>query len=214
MKIKKRLIISGLVLSGLLLISGCAKPPEKEIENAKSAIDQAEMMEAEKYAMNEIKGAEDSLNAALTEIAVQKKRVGLFRNYKRAKALIETSIALASSANNTATSAREAIRAEAEILIQSARSGLDAVNAEISKKSKDKKAKTEVKKWQTQAKEVQSAIDNASQLINNNDYIGAKTAAQIALDKADTLKDKLSKGPKKNMAQPKAAKAKGSKKKK
>jgi hypothetical protein len=61
----------------MLLVSGCAAPPSKEMDQAQGAIDAARAAGADRYAITEYTAATDALNKANEAVAVRDFRLAL-----------------------------------------------------------------------------------------------------------------------------------------
>ena len=69
----------------ILVMAGCAKPPQMDIDAAKASIDAAVAAEAKDYAGSSLTAANDSWAALQTELQAQESKFALFRSYKKAK---------------------------------------------------------------------------------------------------------------------------------
>ncbi|MBN1924442.1 MAG: hypothetical protein JW798_01285 [Prolixibacteraceae bacterium] len=82
---KHRIFFNILLLATTLtLLTSCGKLPQMEIDNAQLAITEAQNAGAELYAPEAFMALQDSMNACLEEIEVQKSK--LFKNFKNASA--------------------------------------------------------------------------------------------------------------------------------
>ena len=66
----KNLMMGALVLSVALVATGCAKPPQTELDAAKASMDAASA-EAQKYAADSWVKAQDAMNAVNAELEAQ-----------------------------------------------------------------------------------------------------------------------------------------------
>jgi hypothetical protein len=103
----------------ITLLSGCAKPPTKEVENAEKAIAEAKQIEAALYAQDIFTEAEDSLKKAKDLIAVKK--------YKKAKTAAEEAAKFAQQAISIVEPNKTKMKEEAEKLIQDVQNSMDEV---------------------------------------------------------------------------------------
>ena len=66
-----------------LILTGCAKVPQVEIDEAKAALEQAKTAEANLYVEADYLAVQDSLNAAMVGIEAQSSK--MFKNYTKSK---------------------------------------------------------------------------------------------------------------------------------
>lgn len=111
----QRLIVFGVLL--LFIVSGCAKPPKKEIEGAERALENAKLKEAHLYAEETFKKAEDTLGRAKS-LVTQKK-------YKEAKELAIEAEKLARKAEEEVASNKAKMKEEAETLLSDIKAAID-----------------------------------------------------------------------------------------
>ena len=104
-------------IAGLVVSSGCAKPPTREMADAEAAVTAAKMAEADVYAPEKYKSAEDMLSQAKGEM--QKKE------YKSAKDSAIKTIGLAGSAKDEAVLAKEKAKGEANNVLSELKTAID-----------------------------------------------------------------------------------------
>jgi hypothetical protein len=105
------------VIAGLVIPSGCAKPPTKEMADAKAAVAAAKATEADVYVPSEYKSAEDMLNQAKDEV--------LKKEYQIAKDLALKTKGLSDSAKEHAITAKEKAKNEANGILVNLKSAID-----------------------------------------------------------------------------------------
>lgn len=118
----------------VLVLSGCAKPPESEIERAKSTLGQAESEGAAQYAPDAWNRAKQAMENLDKELRDQDGKFALIRRYQRAESLAAEAVRLAESARSQVVQTKAGIRddvataiADAARLLESARSRLAAI---------------------------------------------------------------------------------------
>ncbi len=118
-------------LLSLTLMSGCAKPPTQEIENAEKAIAQAKQKEADLYVQDEFRRAEEALNKAKDLVAAKK--------YKEAKTSAEDSANIALRSLSLIEMNKAKMKEEAEKMVQDVQQSLDEIKAFAASTIKKKK---------------------------------------------------------------------------
>ena len=100
-----------------VIMFGCAKVPQQELSATKASLDSARVHEADKYVADDFSSAQDSLNAAITEIEKQKSANRLIRSFERAKALLAFANTVAKKAGAKAQMEKQKVQAEVDILL-------------------------------------------------------------------------------------------------
>ena len=110
MRIRQTAIAGTLSLCMSIVVAGCAKSPDANIDAARAAIEDARSSDAAKYAPDAMQSAQDSWDQLQHELDVQSTR--WVKHYERAQALADEARASAESAKNGAAAARTRIDAE------------------------------------------------------------------------------------------------------
>jgi len=98
-------------------MSGCAKPPTKEVENAEKAIAEAKQKEADLYVQDEFRRAEEVLKKAKDLVAAKK--------YKEARTSAEDSANIALSALSLVETNKAKMKEESEQMLADVQNLLD-----------------------------------------------------------------------------------------
>jgi hypothetical protein len=102
-----------------VLLAGCSSRPDgAEIEAAQAEVERARQAEAEVWAPDELRAADEALNAALAAIAAEEGK--WFKSYGRAQELLTKAREEAGSAAEAAIAGKAQARADAEATITSA----------------------------------------------------------------------------------------------
>jgi chemotaxis protein histidine kinase CheA len=154
-----------LVVLVLVAVAGCAKPPTKEMSDARMAFQAASDSEAQRYASDQYVSAEDALNEATTLMERKK--------YKQAREKAIEALKLAREAQSTAVTNRNAMNSNAKDMYDMA---LEAVN-------RANKAGAYTYAPQ-QMEDAQRTLEEARRTYDAGDYITARQLAEAALAKA------------------------------
>jgi hypothetical protein len=122
-------LVSILVFS-VSIITGCAKPPTKEVESAEKAIAEAKLKEADLYVQDVFMKAEDSLKNANDLIAAKK--------YKEAKKAAEDALSFAQQAIPMIDLNKTKMKTEADQMVQDNQGMLDELKSIVAKAPKKK----------------------------------------------------------------------------
>jgi hypothetical protein len=129
----KRYSVVALCLAVVVVLAGCGKPPNTQIQQATAALQAAQDAGAPKYAPDAWARAQQAMDKLKSEIAAQAKKFSLFRNYGAARTLADAALRTADQAKADALTrkklAQDADTAVAELgkFLQTARGRLASV---------------------------------------------------------------------------------------
>jgi hypothetical protein len=175
--LRDKLVFGGLAL-GVVLLLGCAGAPQKEVEAAQTALNDAKSTGAESYAAEEYSKAQESLAQANAEVEAQKGRFVLMRSYGRAKQLLRQAAQDAVAAKSAAEAGKVEAKSGAEVAIAAARLALDAAVAALATApaGKDSRADLEIMRGDLDA--LKSTLGEADAAFGSSDYATAKERAE------------------------------------
>lgn len=186
----KNLMMGALVLSVALVATGCAKPPQTELDAAKASMDAASA-EAQKYAADSWVKAQDAMNAVNAELEAQNAKFALFRSYTKSKELIAAANQAVADASSAAVTGKENARTAAATAVQAAKDAVTAAQTAMTeldacpRKPKGYAKDAEILKANWEANNAQLADLDAK--LAAEDFVGAQTAADAVKASADTL---------------------------
>jgi hypothetical protein len=188
---RKTLLTLVSIVAVVALVSGCAKPPQADIDSAKQALDMAAQAEAPKYAAAEFNTAKGSLDAAMAEVEKQNGKFILFRNYGEAKKQLATALTDAGTAKSTSDTNKEMIRQEANNLLGQAQAALTEAKGLMEKAPKGKEGKAALEAISADLTAVEASLGQVTTSLNGGDFMGARDTAKAALDKVSAVKAEL-----------------------
>lgn len=157
------------------IITGCAKPPTKEVESAEKAIAEAKLKEADLYVQDVFMKAEDSLKNAKDLITLKK--------YKEAKKAAEDALSFAQQAIPMVDLSKAKMKAEAEQMVQDVQGALDELKSMVAKAPK--------KKSPINREEIQGMIGKWEvDMVNIKDQLEAQKIRQ-AYDQLKSMGDEI-----------------------
>ncbi|MFZ1947425.1 MAG: hypothetical protein WAW06_07740 [bacterium] len=171
----------------LLTVVGCSKPPEQEISTANQALDAARMAEAQDYALDAYRVAQDTLNAAM---ALKKEADGkfvLFRSYGKSKDMFIRAQSLANEAATKAAQEKERVRVEVTDMMTQAKALLDSANEALKKAPRGKGSKADIELIKTDLAAAQGQFDEANADFANGKYKAAKAKLEAMMQKANMV---------------------------
>ena len=167
----KTTFFAALAVSTFVIVTGCQKAPEAELDAARAALMQADSAEADVYASDLYVAALDSFNAAQSEIEVQDAKSGMGRDYAHAEELLAFTQRAAQDALGEVETNKEALRLEADSLIAIAQAALAAQPAPTANTVADSGKET-----------IATLIDDAVVALEMGDYKSARDLARTAVD--------------------------------
>ncbi|HRC84231.1 MAG TPA: hypothetical protein PK413_01330 [Thermoanaerobaculia bacterium] len=187
----KTTLALAVLLSSALLVTGCAKPPQQELDAATAALTEAEGAKADTYASAELGAARDALNAAKQEIETQNNKFALFRSYKNAIAMLTDAAAKAKTAKDTAVANKEKAKGEARAAIDNAKNLITQAQTEMTTlegcKRKPKGFAADMTVLKGNLDGIVAEVANAENAFTSEDFLGAKSTAESLAGRAQTL---------------------------
>jgi hypothetical protein len=179
-----KLIYPVAVMGFLVILAGCAKPPDSEVTAAKNAIEDSRNAGGADYAAEGFKGAEDAFQKAGEAIKAQEGKFALARNYDKAKELLTKAKTEAEKAKTDAAAGKEKAKGEAEVAQKEAQIALNEAKASLAKAPKGKGTKADLDAMEGDLKAAEQSLLEAQAALDKQDYLGAKAKAQSVKDKA------------------------------
>ncbi len=188
----RSLVVRLLVLTlPLVLVAGCAKPPQVELDKAKAALNTAAEAEAATYAPQDWQAAQDAINAVNAEMEVQANKFALFRSYKKTKELIAAAETAATQAEQAGRAGKEQARQESQAALDLVRTALtDAQNmlAELDKcKRKPKGFKQDMELLQGNLDGLNASLPEVESAMTSEEFLTAKSLAEQLKQRVDTF---------------------------
>lgn len=187
----KTILIGSVLLSCALLVTGCAKPPQAELDALKAALAAAQSAQADIYAASELGAAKDALTAAQNEIDTQGKKFALFRSYKKAIEMINEANGKAKAAQEAAVANKAKAKADAETASAAASAAVTGVQTAMTEltacKRKPKGFAEDMAQLQSRFDSLNAGLASVTSKISSEDYLGAKSEADSLAANAATL---------------------------
>lgn len=191
MRTNKLLLASSLLVLAVVL-TGCAKPPEQEMKDTQSALDDARnTAQADKWAPTEYQAAKSSMDAANQEIEAQNQRFALMRNYDKAKQMLETAKGDAAKAKQAAVANKEAAKQEANQKLQEATAAIAAAQEALKSAPVTKDTKADIQLFTSDLDGLNQSLGDVNNMISSEDYKGASSRADAITQQANDIATKL-----------------------
>ena len=187
----KRSVLNGLFTLGLatVLLTGCAKAPQAEIDGANAAITTAQTAGADVYMKEGYIALTDSMKAVMAGIEEQNSK--FFKNYSDAKAGLAGVTQMAAELTKQTQERIEALKVEIQGLIETVNQ-VNATNLELlGQAPKGKEGKAALEAIQSEIDMVSAAVSETIQLVDAAKYMDANTKILAAQEKANSINQEL-----------------------
>lgn len=180
-----RRILGSLALAALLM-AGCAKPPQEQIEAAEKAVKEAQLRGAATYSADEYAKLEGTLAALKKEVAEQEGRFALVRDYGKAEQLAASAKADGERVTADAAKKKEEAKAAAHQAQQVAQEAVKSTLALVAQApvGKDRAALEAIK---NDAEALKASLNQVQLAIDKEDYPAAQTQAKAIHDKSQAV---------------------------
>lgn len=186
----KKLALLGVAVLAMTLATGCAKPPQVEIDAVKAALSGVEG-DASRYAADSWNKAQQAVNAVSAEVEAQANKFALFRSYTKSKELIAASNQAINEAKDAAATAKEAAKNAANETLAAAKTSLEGASAAMGDLAKCRRQPKDFKKDMEMMRGnydgLAAQVAGIEGAIASEDYLGAKAQADSLKASTDTL---------------------------
>ena len=186
-----RVLVSVLLLVVAVLVVGCAKPPQQEIDNAKAAVAAADQAEAGKYAPEALDKANQAITAMNAELQAQEAKFALFRSYTKAKQLAADAQKAGDDAKQAAVEGKEKAKKEARAAIDDVKASIDkakALMADLDKcRRKPKEFKKDMEMMKGNVDGYANQVNDLEGAFTREDFLGAKAQAASLKGQVDKI---------------------------
>jgi len=170
----------------LVLMVGCAKPPQDSINSAMAAMDAAKPL-ASQYAPQSLQAAEDAQAALNAELKAQQDKFAAFRSYKKTDELVADLKAKSDKAAADAAAGQEQAKNDATAAITAATTALTDAKALLEKAPKGKGAAADLEAMKADLTAAESTINEANAAMATSNYKDAKAKADAAAASAGNV---------------------------
>lgn len=188
---KRRLTALTFVGLLLLLTIGCASKPETEVTEAQQAFEGARSAEADVYAPEDFRVAQDSLKEAEAELAAQDSKFALTRSYEQAVAVLKRTRDDAEKAASAAKANRENVMKEAQTAQVSAQTAIAETRELMAKAPTGKGTRADLEALAGDLAGAETAFQEAEQLLSQQKYLGARDQFQGVLEQVGAIRSEI-----------------------
>lgn len=177
----KTLKFLALSMVTIFLLVGCAKAPTEEINAAKASVDAVVAEGAQKFAAEDAKKLNDSMQAAQDEIKVQDGKT--FKDYAKAKELLAKVKTDAETLKAGLAAKKEEAKKNAAAAQEAAKTSVADAKALLAKAPKGKGSKADIEALKADLKGIEDSMTEIKTANDAEDY-------NVAIEKSNAIKDK------------------------
>jgi hypothetical protein len=175
----------------LLLVSGCAKAPQVELDAAKASMEAAGSVEANRYLAEEYNSLQDSLNAVTVAIEAENSKSFMSRDYD---AITEKIVKITTDSDALKLKVEERkvqVRDEVQNSLVELTTLITEDKELLTKAPKGKEGMTALEAIQSDITIIEASVNEINTLISNGDYLTAQDKVNASKAKAEAIKEEL-----------------------
>jgi hypothetical protein len=178
-----------IVVTGAFFLTGCAKVPTQQINDATAQVKAATNTDTQTYASVELTKLNSDLASALNLVNIQQAR--LFSSYSKAITMLTAIKESSENVKAIAAQKKEEARNKAIAAQTDARSAVDAVQALLAKAPAGKATKASIKAFKDALTGLQASLTEIQQSMDQDKYIEVMNTSKAVKDKAVNISDQF-----------------------
>jgi len=182
------LIVTFTVVLALMLV-GCAKYPQADIDAAQAALTAAKQAEADRYVPDMYNAAQKTLNDALA--LADKEKQAWFSNYDEALKLVASAKEAAGNAANAVAAKKDEVKKATEELLAKVPEEVKNAKKMWTKAPRGKGTREALAAIKADIETQEKAVDEVNAALTSGDFLTAQQKAQAILDKLASLEAEL-----------------------
>jgi hypothetical protein len=187
----KNKILIGLTTLGVvtLLLSGCSKVPQTELDSANSAIEAAKTAGADLYVPDAYAALQDSMKVITEKIELQKTKI--FRKYGEVKKELNAVTIQANQVSEQTEVRKTEVKTEVQNVLAEVKTILQEDKQLITKAPRGKEGSAALLEIKNEITIIEGSVDEASKMLEGNQYIQALDKVKAAKEKASSINAEL-----------------------
>lgn len=186
---KNKILLGFAALTMVAFLSSCGKVPQEKIDAANAAIDSAKMVEADVYVAAEFTAIQDSMNAVMADIEVQKSK--LFKKFKPASEKLDRILEMAKQTKTNAVTKKEEVKVEVEGLMTEMATLLEENTKLMKKAPRGKEGAAVLEQIKTEMTAIEASVAEAKGMYDAGKYMDASNKIKAAKDSATRINTEL-----------------------
>jgi len=182
---KNKVLMGFAAIAMVVVLVSCGKVPQAQIDATNAAIEAAKAAEANVYLPAEFAAVQDSMNAVLADIELQKGK--LFKKFGTAKTKLDEVLALANQTAAGVAAKKEEVKKEAGALLNDIKAVIEQNTKLIPKLPRGKEGAAVIAQINADLDNVKSAVTEAQGAFDKGAFMDALNKIKAAKAKADGL---------------------------
>lgn len=186
---KNRIIIGLTTVVVIVILTGCSKVPQAELDAANTAIEAARTAGADLYLPDAYAALQDSMKLITEKMELQKTK--MFRKYGEAKEKLNTLTLQADSVTRQTEVRINEVKTEVQNTLAEVKTILKENKQLITKAPKGKGGSAALMEIKNEISVIEISLDEASKLFETNEYIAALDKVKAAKNEAAAINTEL-----------------------
>ncbi len=179
---KNRMLTVFAMMAMVVFMTGCAKVPQMEIDNAKAAVEEARAAGADLYQQAQFGAVQDSLKVALANVETQKSK--LFSRYGAVKVQLEGVKTLAMQVKESTLARIEEVKQEITTTMTEVTALVTENKDLLTKAPKGKEGREALEQIKTDMAGIDASVVDAQTMLASGDLLGTLDKIKAAKDKS------------------------------
>jgi len=186
---KSKLVIGFASFMMLVMLAGCGKVPQEQIDAARNAIESARVAEADVYVPADFAALQNEMKAIMANIEAENSKT--FKNFKDAKLQLENLVTSAAKVQESAAVVKEQTGVEVQGLLVEI-NNLIAENKDlITKAPKGKEGAAVLEEIRNEMNVIEGAVAEANNMYQEGKYMAARDKIKAAMENANSINAEL-----------------------
>ncbi|MBN3035668.1 MAG: hypothetical protein JW861_08785 [Bacteroidales bacterium] len=187
---KTRISLFVALLGSVVVLSGCGKMPQAEVDTANLAVQAARDVQAELYVPEGFFALQDSMNVAMQMVEKQKSKV-MFRSYEDARRKLEAVAVAAQQLQEQAVVQKNLVKEEVSGMITEIATLMEDNRALIVKAPRGKEGKAALEAIQAEMGVLDAGIADIQAMMGREEFIQARDKGTAIREKAMSINMEL-----------------------
>ena len=188
-KMKNKVFMGIAAILMVVVLAGCGKKPQAEIDAATAAIEAAKTAEAPVYLPVEFAAVQDSMNAINAEITEQESK--LFKKFGPVKVKLEQATAQATALAAQTAVKKEEVKKEVEASIASMKTVVEENKTLITKAPRGKEGAAVLEQIKTEMATIETSAAEAQGMYDKGAYMDALNKVKASNERAVSINTEL-----------------------
>lgn len=186
---KNKMLMGFAVIVMIGILAGCGKVPQAQIDATNAAIEAARTVQADIYLPDEFAAIQDSMNAILVNIELQKSK--LFKNFGEEKDRLDQVTNMANQTAARVDAKKEEVKQEVQNLLNETRNVVAENSRLVTRLPRGKEGAQVIEQIKADLSGVENAVSEAQNLFDKGAFMDALNRVKAARAKADGLNSEM-----------------------